>query len=98
MISQLMQIFKQIDKSVAELLLLNLFYEKAKTYRYGRLCYLVGVTGFVSRALRPAVIRGSDSRLGCHSTPLLLRITSSYKAKTTQGKLGLSLLGKGRRY
>ena len=44
---------------------------------------LVRVTGLDSRReLRALVVRGSDSRLGCHSLPLLLQAPSRYDAKT----------------
>ncbi|MBQ7387465.1 MAG: hypothetical protein IJW03_04785, partial [Clostridia bacterium] len=35
---------------------------------------VVRMTGLDSRRTTPAVIRGSDSHLGCHSLPLLLQI------------------------
>ena len=40
---------------------------------------LVAEMGFDSRARRPAVIRGSDSPLDCHSAPFLLQIPSKKK-------------------
>ena len=47
------------------------------------------------RELRALVVRGSDSRLGCHSLPLLLQVPSSYKAKRQNRKGPVFLLGAG---
>ena len=44
------------------------------------------------RELRGLVVRGSDSHLGCHSTPLLLQVHHPYKTKTTRDLLELFCL------
>ena len=66
-------------------------YKKEKAVR--RLLLLVRETGVLSRARRPAVIRGSDSPPDCHSLPLLLRPPQHYK-KEKQSEDCFSWCGK----
>ena len=56
--------------------------KKGLTRLYQTFAFLmVRMTGFDSRRTTPAVIRGSNSHLGCYSLPLLLQTHHPHKQK-----------------
>ena len=68
--------------------------KKGLTRLYQTFAFLmVQMTGFDSRRTTPAVIRGSNSHLGCYSLPLLLQTHHPHKQKRHNHKGCTSFVG-----